>query len=112
VLYSPVGGLFVFNYPLYFDSKFTGNLYDRFHDALDNPLKSLDSHQSFELYTDLCCDTLDALGVWEDAFVRIGYRVLLEHRAGYDLFGRIEHVEITYDDYHVRLKGTVYYQTT
>lgn len=110
--YVPVGGLFVFNYPMYFDSFFTGNLYDRFHDAVDNPLKSLDTNQSFTFYTDLCCDVQTTLGVWEDAFIRIGYFVLLEHRAGYDVFGRIEHVELTYDDSRLRLKGTVYYKKT
>lgn len=109
--YAPVGGLFAFNYPMYFDSFFAGNLFDRFHDAIDNPLKSLDTHQSFSFYTDLCCDVQTTLGVWQDDFIRIGYMILLEHRGTYDVYGRIEHVELTYDDNRLRLKGTVYYKT-
>lgn len=110
--YTPVGGLFIFNYPMYFDSLFTGNLYDRFLDELDNPLKSLDTNQSFDFYTDLCCDMLDILGAWQDDFVKIGYQVKLETRAGYDVYGRIEHLEITYDDNRIHIKGTVYNKTT
>lgn len=107
VQYNPVGGLFVFNYPMYFDSMFEGNLFDRFHDALDNPLKSADSNQLFEFYTDRCCQVLDALGVWEGDFARIGYQVVIEQRANYQVNGRIEHMEVSYEDDRVRLRGRV-----
>ena len=103
--YNPVGGLSVFNYPMYFDSYFTGNLFDRFHDAEDNPLKSLESHQSFELDAFLCCELMDALGAWEGDFAKIGYPVKLESRNGYDIYGRVEHFEVMYEQETIRITG-------
>lgn len=106
--YAPVGGLFIFNYPMYFDSYFLDNMYDRFQDALDNPLKSLDTHQTFEVRIDLCCEFLDVLGVWEDEFAKIGYFVKLEQRIGYEVQGRIERFAVNYDDEAILLRGQVY----
>jgi hypothetical protein len=106
--YVPVGGLFIFNYPFYYDSYFLGNMYDRFMDPLDNPLKSLDSHQSFEVKLDLCCEFLDVLGVWELDFAKIGYFVTLEQRPDYVVKGRIENFNVNYDDEAISLRGKVY----
>lgn len=98
----------IFNYPMYFESYFTGNLFDRFHDGLDNPLKSMDSHQSFDVDAYLCCELQDVLGVWEDDFAKIGYFVKLEERDGYDVLGRLEHFSINHDDEIINLRGQVY----
>lgn len=103
--YAPAA---VFNYPMYFDGYFLDNLYPRFHDPLDNPLKSLANNQTFELKASLCCYFLDALGVWEDSFARIGYFVKLEERDGYDVLGRLEHFEIDYDNDAIQLRGKAY----
>lgn len=97
----------IFNYPAYFDSKYTGNMFDRFHDLVDNPLKSLETHQSFEFDTDLCCDVLTLLGLWDGDFVKIGYLLIIERRANYVVYGRIEHIAISYEDYTVKIKGVV-----
>lgn len=105
--YAPVGGLFIFNYPMYFDSFFFGNLFDTFHEALDNPLQSLDTHQTFEFYTDLCCDMLDILGVWQNTFARIGAIIKIEQRTGYAVMGRIEHFSVNHDEERVILRGKV-----
>jgi hypothetical protein len=105
--YAPVGGLFVNNYPMYFESQFKGNLFDRFHDVLDNPLKSVDSHRSFEFKTDLCAEILQALGVAQGDFAKIGYRIKIESRPGYDIFGRIEHFDVDYETERINLRGRV-----
>lgn len=97
----------IYNYPLYFDSYYEGNMFDRFHDKMDNPLKSLEVHQSFEFETDLCCDVLTLLGLWEGDFVKIGYLLIVERRANYIVYGRIEHIEVSYDSYTIKIKGTV-----
>lgn len=97
----------IFNYPVYFDSKYEGNMFDRFHDAIDNPLKSLETNQDFEFETDLCCDVLTLLGLWDGDFVKIGYLLIIERRANYIVYGRISHIAISYDDYTVKIKGTV-----
>ncbi len=103
--YTPVGGLFLHNYPLYFDSMFEGNLFDRFHDVLDNPLKNLDGHKAFEFEVDLCREALEFLGVADGDFARIGYRMKLEERGDYDLYGRLEHFAINYDTQRITLRG-------
>lgn len=97
----------IFNYPAYFDSKYTGNMFDRFHDAMDNPLKSLETNQSFEFETDLCCDILTLFGLWQDDFVKIGYVLILERRQNYIVYGRISNIAISYEDYTVKVKGVV-----
>lgn len=103
--YAPAA---IFNYPMYFDGYFLDNLYPLYHDPIDNPLKSLANNQTFELGADLCCELLELLGVWEDSFARIGYFIKLEARAGYDVFGRLEHFEIDYENETINLKGQVY----
>jgi hypothetical protein len=105
--YNPVGGLSIFNYPMYFESYFEGNLFDEFQNDLDNPLKSLDAHQTFEFHTDLCCEVMDVLGVWDSQFARIGYMIKIESRPGYDVQGRIEHFELNYDENQIILRGQV-----
>jgi hypothetical protein len=105
--YNPVGGLFIFNYPMYFDSFFLGNLYDRYSEQIDNPLLSLDTHQTFEMYTDNCCEVLDALGVFEGQAAQIGSNVKLEERGTYDNVGRIEHFEVDYESERITLRGKV-----
>lgn len=98
----------IFNYPFYFDAYFLGNMYDTFHEDLDNPLKSMESHQSFEVDMSLCCEFLDILGVWDNDFAKIGYFVKLEERPGLDVTGRIERFNVNYDDEKILLKGQVY----
>lgn len=97
----------IFNYPMYFDSKYQGNMFGRFHDQIDNPLKSLETHQSFSFTTDLCCEILNILGLWENDFVKIGYVIKIEERDNYSVYGRIEHIDVNYGDYTVKIKGKV-----
>lgn len=103
--YSPSA---VFNYPMYFEAYFLGNLFDRFHNDLDNPIMSLESHQTFDLDMVLCCATQDLLGVWEGEFAKIGYFIKLASRETYDIYGRIEHFNLNYDDEIIGIKGQVY----
>lgn len=102
---NPLGD--IYNYPLYFDANYTGNLFDRFHDLIDNPLKSLETNQSFVFSTDLCCSALDLLGLWEDDFVKIGYLLKIEQRANYAVYGRIENIKVDYSNYTIQIKGKV-----
>lgn len=98
----------IYNYPMYFDGYFLGNLYPEFHDPIDNPLKSLANNQTFELDGYLCCELLEALGVWDDTFARIGYFIKIEERDSYDVLGRLEHFETDYDNEKIPLRGRVY----
>lgn len=108
-IYNPVGGLFIFNYPMYFESFFTGNLFDRYHDAQDNPMKNLaETNRIFEFQTDLCCEMLDTLGAWAGDFAKIGYFIIIKQRSGYEIRGRIDHFEILYEDERILLRGKLY----
>ena len=102
----------VFNYPVYFDSNFQNNLFDRFHDQIDNPLKSLETNQEFEFNTDLCTGLNTSLGLWSEDTPKIGYLVKIEKRNGYDVYGRIRHIQVDYDTYTITLKGVVIKKST
>ncbi|MEJ7611371.1 MAG: hypothetical protein WKF88_09370, partial [Ferruginibacter sp.] len=97
----------VYNYPVYFDANYTGNLFDRFHDEIDNPLKSLETNQSFSFTTDLCCGAMDLLGLWDGDFVKIGYLLKIESRPNYSVYGRIENIDVSYAEYTIKIKGKV-----
>lgn len=97
----------LFNYPLYFDGDFLGNLYDKYHDPIDNPLHSLETHQDAKWNVDLCVDMLNLFGVFENQYAAIGRIVKLEHRDNYDVFVRIGNINVDYDNNKINLKGVV-----
>jgi hypothetical protein len=100
----------VFNYPMYFDSKFLGNLYPEFHDAIDNPLVNPTANQTFRGYVDLCEDFLNLFGVWEGEFVKIGYLIKLEDRPTYEVFGRIKRIGVQYETERIIVSGEVIFK--
>lgn len=97
----------IFNYPMYFDSWYKDNLYDRFHEKEDNPLQSLETFQSFKFKIDLCCEANDIFGLWEGQFARIGYVIKIEQRAKYSVYGKIKKIEVDYDNEEIVLRGQV-----
>lgn len=97
----------VYNYPLYFDGDFKGNLFDQYHDEIDNPLKSKESHQDVKFNVDLCEDMLNLFGVFENQYAAIGKVVKLEHRNNYDVFARIGNISVDYESNKINLKGKV-----
>jgi hypothetical protein len=96
----------VYNFPMYIDEDFKDNLYDRFHE-FDNPLRDLKINQEWEGDVQLCCDGLNAFGVWENDFAKIGATVILENRNGRLIKGRIDHIQPKYKDGLINLKGRV-----
>lgn len=103
--------LTVYNYPLYFDGDFTGNLFDNYHDQIDNPLKSKESHQTAKWYVDLCEGMLNLFGVFENQYAAIGKVVKLEQRDNYSIYVRIGNINVDYDTNKINLKGTVLRRT-
>ena len=97
----------IYNYPLYFDSDFEGNLFDSYHDVIDNPLKSKETHQEAKFYVDLCENMLNLFGVFQNQYAQIGKVVKLERRKGYNVYVRIGNIEVSYDDNKINLKGVV-----
>lgn len=100
-------GKIIYNYPLYFDGDFTGNLFDRYHDTIDNPLKSLETHQEAKWNVDLCEDMLNLFGVFQNQYVVIGKVVKLEDRENYDVYVRIGNINVDYDNNKINIKGNV-----
>lgn len=99
--------LHVYNYPMYFDGDFEGNLFDQYHDIIDNPLKSLETHQDAKWNVDLCEDMLNLFGVFEGQYIVIGKVVKLETRNNYDIFVRLGNINVDYNDNVINLKGKV-----
>jgi len=97
----------VYNYPLYFDGDFKENLFDKYHDPIDNPLKSLESHQDAKWNVDLCEDMLNLFGVFENQYAVIGKVVKLEERNNYSVYVRIGNINVDYDNNKINLKGVV-----
>lgn len=100
-------GHVVYNYPLYFDGDFKDNLFDNYHDEIDNPLKSKESHQQAKWYVDLCTEMLNLFGVFENQYAAIGKVVKLEQRNNYSIYVRIGNIQVDYDVNRINLKGTV-----
>ncbi len=97
----------VYNYPLYFDGDFQGNLFPKYHDIVDNPLKSLETHQEVKWDVDLCETMLNLFGVFENQYAQIGKVVKLEHRTNYDVYVRLGNINVDYDTNKINLRGTV-----
>lgn len=97
----------VYNYPLYFDGDFNGNLFDSYHDEIDNPLKSKESHQTVKWNVDLCENMLNLFGVFDNQYAAIGKVVRLEERDNYFIYARIGNIALDYDGNKINLKGTV-----
>jgi len=98
------------NYPMFFNSKYTENIYDFFHwidDTRINPATS----REWECKIELCCEDLERLGVLNDASdVKLGAKVLLP--TAYYNEGRISEITVDYDSAnevgkHINLKGYV-----
>lgn len=96
----------IYNYPMYVDEDFTGNLFDRFLEQ-DNPVKNPVINQDFEFDVDMCCSMLDLFGVWQGDFMKIGSVVVLENRKGRLIKGRIEHLKVNYKTGTIHVEGTV-----
>lgn len=97
----------IFNYPLYFDGDFTGNLFDQYHDVIDNPLKSRETHQDAKWNVDLCEDMLNLFGVFQNQYAQIGKIVKVEERDNYSVYVRLGNINVDYDTNRIDLKGTV-----
>ncbi len=98
---------YVFNYPMYFDGSYTRNLFDKYHDRIDNPFKSLESHQEVKFNVDLCEGMLNLFGVFENQYAVIGKIIKLETRENYDIYARIGNINVDYDNNKINIKGTV-----
>jgi hypothetical protein len=61
----------VWNYPLYFESKFKGNLFDLHHELIDNPLFVNFGNKKITVKLALCCEFLKKLGLPIDDSIKL-----------------------------------------
>lgn len=97
----------IFNYPLYFDGDYYDNLFTRFHDIIDNPLKSKETHSNAHFYVDLCEEMLNLFGVFQDQYAQIGKILKMETRDNYDVFVRIGNILVDYGSNRIEITGQV-----
>ncbi len=94
----------MFNYPLYFDGNYKGNLYD-LHATTDNPYQINLGNKQVEIKLELCCDTLKLMGllvgdtriVGKVAKIRTGEKIL------------VTDATISYREMTIKIKGKIIY---
>jgi hypothetical protein len=100
-------GQLIFNYPLYFDGFYYGNMFPKYHDMIDNPLKSRESNQTVKFEVDLCPEMLNLFGVFQNQFAQIGRIVKVEERDNYDVFGKLTNILVDYPGNVISITGQV-----
>jgi len=100
-------GPYIFNYPLYFDGDYYGNMFPNYFDVIDNPLKSKESNQTAHIEVDLCPEMLNTLGVFQNQFAQIGKLMKLETRDNYDVFMRLGNILVDYSSNTITLTGNI-----
>jgi hypothetical protein len=93
----------VWNYPLYFDSMFYGNLYDTYHEVVDNPLIVNFGHQQVTVSIPLCCDNINAVGAEMTGETIVGRIVKVKD----DVFMYVTEATISYNTRSIKLKGKI-----
>ena len=88
-----------YNYPLFFDSNYLGNMYDTLHQKTDNALFLQQSNERRTIVILLCDDFLNKLGLDLDENSIIG-KVILLKGVNYKVLS----VSVRYNDYSIKLE--------
>lgn len=98
------------NYPMFFSSKFTENIYDFFH-WVDDPRVNPKANMEFSLKMELCCEDLQKLGILNDGSNnKLGEKILVPYP--FQSEARLTEITVSYDsedEYgkYIELKGTL-----
>jgi hypothetical protein len=87
-----------YNYPLFFDSNYLGNMYDTLHRQTDNALFLQQSNERRTIVIPLCEDFLNKLGLDLDENSIMG-KVILLKGVNYKVLS----VSVSYNDYSIKL---------
>lgn len=96
----------VFNYPLYFDANYKGNLYDTYHEYTDNPLIVNIGNKELTTIIPFCCDNIDIVGLGPDSQRLVG-KVVKVKDGEYIL---VHEVTVSYKDMSITIKGKILYK--
>lgn len=95
----------VYNYQMTVNEKYTGNLYDAFHDY-ENPNQYPPIEQTFSIETRYCCEILQVLGgVQPYGDANVGANIILPTIDGLELSGRITNVKVNTNI--IRIEGYI-----
>ena len=89
----------LFNFPLFFDANYFGELYNNYHEKVDNGLFMTDTNQSRTVTIPLCCENLELLGI-TDEDIAIGKVINI----GTDKI-LIKEFTINYEMFTIEIKG-------
>jgi hypothetical protein len=103
-IYEPLGT--VYNYPLYFDANYEGNLYDKYHETTDNPFIVNIGHKLVTIEMQLCCELLAIIGIGESNERIVGK--VVEIKKG--TFMLVTQAIVSYKEMKVTLKGKILYR--
>jgi hypothetical protein len=103
-IYEPLGT--VYNYPLYFDANYEGNLYDKYHETTDNPFIVNIGHKLVTIEMQLCCELLAIIGIGESNERIVGKVVEIKM----DTFMIVTQAIVSYKEMKVTLKGKILYR--
>lgn len=93
----------VWNYPLYFDSWYKGNLYENYHEVVDNPLIVNIGYQLATIEIPLCCENIEAVGTSQEGATIVGKVVKIKE--GYFMY--VTEATLSYDTRNIILKGKI-----
>ena len=94
----------VYNYPLYFDSWYFGNLYDMYHNVVDNPMVVNEGHKIVTVTLPMSCDVIKDAGLGIDSVTSVGN---IAYIATEGIYLRITEVMVNYGDRSITIKGKI-----
>jgi hypothetical protein len=95
----------VFNYPLFFDANYYGNLFDTYHETTDNPMVVNIGHKLVTVTLNLCCYNMDVMGLSGDVQRIVGKIVKISDTENM----LVTYVKASYKDMSIIIKGTIIY---
>jgi hypothetical protein len=95
----------VWNYPLYFDANYIGNMYDKYHEQTDNPFKVNVGNKTLTLIMPLCCETIVTTGLVSDIGRIVGKVAKVSDTEKII----VEEVKVSYKEMLIEVKGKIIY---
>ena len=95
----------VWNYPMYFDANYIGNMYDKYHELTDNPFKVNIGNKTLTIILPLCCDNIVTTGLIGDVGRIVGQVARVSDTEKI----LVEEVKVSYKDMLIEIKGKIIY---
>lgn len=100
-IYQPITTLY--NYPLYFDSWYYGNLYDMYHNEVDNPMVVNEGHKVVTVIMPLTCDLILDAGLQFNGITLVGNVAYIAP----DIYIRVTEITVDYSNRSITIKGKI-----